>query len=193
MSAYLSDDGLYRYSLTRETGIMLGEGAVAFIMLNPSTADATKDDPTIRRCIRFARDWGFERLKVLNLYAFRATNPGELLDTDDPVGPENLCTIAKVIGGCELVVCAWGASAQPNPEQAGRVLELVSAPHCLELTFQGFPRHPLYVKADTEPQPFAHCPAFASWTNLRAERTGERFLASFPAAGGTDSSERGEA
>src|SRR5207253_9302632 len=84
--AYFSEDGLYRYSLTREIlnpGIgCLDEdergGTVTFVGLNPSTADATQDDPTIRRCIRFAREWGFDRLKMVNLYAYRATDPREL-------------------------------------------------------------------------------------------------------------------
>lgn len=153
MSAYLSDDRLYRYSLTRDMASLTGEGTVTFIGLNPSTADATEDDPTIRRCTRFARDWGFACLKMLNLYAYRATEPRDLFGFDgDKVGPENDCTIAKVVGGSDLIICAWGVNAPLR--RADQVLGLIAAPHCLGVTKDGAPRHPLYVKAATLPQPF---------------------------------------
>lgn len=161
MSAYFSPDRIYRYSLTRESAPLTGQGMVVFIGLNPSTADETQDDPTIRRCIDFARRWGFARLKMLNLFAFRSTDPRGLLNADDPVGPENDCVIAKVIGGSELVVCAWGSF--PSDGRVARVLELVAAPHALGLTKNGSPRHPLYVRGDTAPQPFAHCPSESAW------------------------------
>lgn len=163
MSAYLSEDRVYRYSLTRDIASLSGDGTVTFIGLNPSTADEMQDDPTIRRCIGFARRWGFARLKMLNLYAYRSTDPKGLRDPDDPVGPENLCTIAKVVGGSDLVICAWGACIAGQTWARDEVLPLIAAPHCLGLTRQGFPRHPLYVRADTEPQPFAHCPPQAIW------------------------------
>lgn len=77
--------GEYRYKLWRVTGAP-GTSVALFVMLNPSTADATDDDPTIRRCIRFARDWGHARLLVANLYALRATDPRALSRHPDPVG-----------------------------------------------------------------------------------------------------------
>lgn len=163
MSAYISEDGLYRYSLTRDVAPLTGEGTCTFVMLNPSTADAMQDDPTIRRCMGFAASWGFARLKVVNLYGYRATSPGELLDTDDPVGPDNDCTVAKVIGGSDLIVVAWGASAHPLPDRVERILGLIAAPHCVGLTSQGFPRHPLYVKGDAMPQPFGDVHPKAAW------------------------------
>lgn len=160
--AYLSADRVYRYSLTRDVAPLTGEGTVSFIGLNPSTADATMDDPTIRRCMRFARDWGFARLKMLNLYAYRATDPRDLFAfRGDQVGPENDCTIAKVVGGSDLVVCAWGVLA--GTRRADQVLGLVVAPHSLGVTKNGAPRHPLYVKASQPPVPFAHCPALAAF------------------------------
>lgn len=167
-SAYLSPCRTWRYSLTRDVAPLTGEGTVAFIGLNPSTADETADDPTIRRCARFARDWGFARLKMLNLYAYRATAPRDLYAVDPfppywtQIGPDNDCTIAKVVGGSDLVVCAWGAGSR-SPNREGQVLDLISAPHCLGLTKDGAPRHPLYVKAATLPVPFAHCPKEARW------------------------------
>jgi hypothetical protein len=163
LSAYFSPDRVYRYSLTRDVAPLDGEGTVTFIGLNPSTADETQDDPTIRRCISFARRWGFARLKMLNLYAYRSTDPKGLRDPDDPVGPENLCTIAKVVGSSDLVICSWGACIAGQTWARDEVLPLIAAPHSLGLTQQGFPRHPLYVRADTPPQPFAHCPPEAIW------------------------------
>jgi hypothetical protein len=135
-------------------------------MLNPSTADAEHDDPTIRRCIRFAQDWGFAQLKVVNLYAYRATDPRHLRNVihagADAIGPENDCTIAKVVGGSDLVICAWGANNTYRRE--ARVLDLIAAPHTLGLSaVAGKPRHPLYVRADVFPVPFAHCPPWAAW------------------------------
>ena len=167
--AYISDDEKYRYSLTRIVAPLTGEGTCTFVMLNPSTADGEQDDPTIRRCIGFARAWGFERLKVVNLYAYRATDPRDLWAVDPyppyvtQIGPENDCTISKVIGGSDLVVCAWGAGSR-SPSREGQVLDLIGAPHCLGLTKYGAPRHPLYVKADALPQPFAHCHPVAAWS-----------------------------
>ena len=84
-TAVISGCGTYRYLLTRRAGP--GERAAAFILLNPSTADAATDDPTIRRCLGFARRWGCGRFFVLNLFAFRATYPAELRWADDPIGP----------------------------------------------------------------------------------------------------------
>ena len=156
MNAYFSPCRTWRYSLTRALAPQTGAGTVAFIGLNPSTADESRDDPTIRRCIGFARGWGFARLEVLNLFAFRATKPTALLAADDPVGPENDTTIADVLGAVDLVVCAWGAF--PNGGRSADVLELVVAPHCLGVTKSGSPRHPLYVRASADPQPWSAAP-----------------------------------
>src|SRR5919204_4199606 len=96
----------WRYSLTR--GLDGSDGTVAFVGLNPSTADETTDDPTVRRCIGFAREWGFARVEVVNVYAFRARDPRELWRADDPVGPDNDRILAQVLDGAELVIAAWG-------------------------------------------------------------------------------------
>lgn len=149
---YISDCGRYRYSLQRDISGG-GDGTVTFVMLNPSTADAEQDDPTIRRCISFAHKWAFARLKVVNLYALRATNPRELWLADDPVGPENDHVMNVVFGGSDLIVAAWGAQAKYD-----RVFEVMTWPirprDCLGLTKDGAPRHPLYVPADRVPQPY---------------------------------------
>jgi hypothetical protein len=149
---YLSPCRTWRYSLTRDVAASTGAGTVAFVGLNPSSADETTDDPTIRRCTGFARRWGFARLAVINLYAYRERHPRTLATVADPVGPENDDVIAEVVEGSDLVVCAWGAWAGPFASaRVARILDLVAAPHCLGLTKHGAPRHPLYVRADALP------------------------------------------
>ncbi len=144
-AATLSPDGLYRYRLRRAWGV---DNWVNFIMLNPSTADADQDDPTIRRCIGFARRWGYDGLIVTNLYAYRATKPKVLRTVADPVGPDNDTHLLA----CSLdrpVVAAWGANA--DPARVAAVLELLPGDiYTLGLTKDGQPRHPLYVRADTD-------------------------------------------
>jgi hypothetical protein len=132
-----------------------------FVGLNPSTADETTDDPTIRRCIRFARDWGYDGLVMANLYAFRATQPAELATAVAPIGEwgddanANDVWLQKLARDAELVVAAWGADAGPQPWRASTVraiLEGTCGPlHVLGLTKDGAPRHPLYMPAATRP------------------------------------------
>lgn len=130
----------------------------AFIMLNPSTADGETDDPTIRRCIGFAKSWGYERLEVLNLFAFRATKPAELLALnhgDDPVGAENQHHVDKVVVDSSLIVCAWGAHG-PHIDQDETMLGWLDGREtfALGVTAKGHPRHPLYVPASQPLVPF---------------------------------------
>lgn len=150
-SALIDPTGTYRYTLTREWEPSLGRAC--FIMLNPSTADATKDDPTIRRCIAFARTWGYGGLEVVNLFAYRATSPADLWPLADPVGTENDAHIADAVRRCHIVVAAWGVHGEyrgRGAEVASRVLGLM----CLGTTKGGHPRHPLYVRGDTLPVAF---------------------------------------
>ena len=157
MSAVLSECGTYRYALWREW--MTGEGTCLFVMLNPSTADASEDDPTIRRCIGFAQRWGYGRLAVANLFAFRATEPNALLSATDPVGPENEHWLGQLFDDASLVIAAWGASVRPVA--AHRECEVIAKCRmfgvrldCLGLTKENLPRHPLYIAGATEPVPF---------------------------------------
>jgi hypothetical protein len=149
--AFISDCGKYRYSLTRYFGV--GEGTCTFIMLNPSTADASQDDPTIRRCIRFARELGSNRLKVVNLFAFRATNPKELLAQEDPVGELNMEYVREAALSSKYLIAAWGAHGKLR-DQDLRVMEMLKEmgikPQCLGVTKQGQPRHPLYLPANSK-------------------------------------------
>jgi hypothetical protein len=151
MSAIISACGTYRYALTRTGDTLSGErGCAMFLMLNPSTADATRDDPTIRRCRSFASSWGNASIAVANLYALRSTDPAALRVHPDPVGPENDGHIYEMAWMHGRVVCAWGTNAPENRvaavvtllRQAGARLA------CLGTTKCGAPRHPLYVRGD---------------------------------------------
>jgi hypothetical protein len=142
----------YRYVLTREWDG--GDGRVNFVMLNPSTADALADDPTIRRCIGFAQRWGYHELTVTNLYALRSTNPRELQRASDPVGPDNDTTLIVQAGMADLVVCAWGVHGFARGELVRMELGNYVPLHHLGLTQAGAPRHPLYLAADTQLQPY---------------------------------------
>ena len=150
-SALFSDCRTWRYSLTRE---LTGVRRMVFVGLNPSTADEEADDPTIRRCVGFARDWGFARLDVVNIYAFRATDPRALWAADDPVGPENDRVLVQVVGSADLVVAAWGVWARRDRvrDLAG-ILARVPL-YALGAAKEGAPRHPLYVRADAQPTPY---------------------------------------
>jgi hypothetical protein len=153
-SAGLSDCGRYRYWLRRWWQHGGGDGkVVCFLMLNPSTADSSVDDPTIRRCLGFVRSWGHSVLSVRNLFALRATNPAELRKAADPVGPQGDAALltAKT---ADLVIAAWGAGVPFGRDR--RALELLAGKplYCLGLTKHGHPRHPLYVPASAVPVPF---------------------------------------
>lgn len=145
-TAVISRCGLYRYHLTRKWG----RGPYALlIMLNPSTADAMQDDPTIRRCISFAKREGCGALVVVNLFAFRSPSPADMKAADDPVGPENDRYIRSAVAGAKgPIIAAWGAHGSYRGRDKA-VRALVDAPMvCLGLTKAGAPRHPLYVRGD---------------------------------------------
>lgn len=150
MSAIISACGQYRYRLDRDTDtIFPTAGPALFIMLNPSTADAALDDPTIRRCRGFADTWDCSALVVANLYALRATNPGDLWKHPDPVGEQNDYWLSRLIREHETVVCAWGANArQERVDAVRKMFHRLSRPMCLGTTKDGAPRHPLYIRAD---------------------------------------------
>lgn len=128
-------------------------------MLNPSTADADQDDPTIRRCIRFAQAWGFHRLEVVNLYAFRATDPNQLWQVLDPVGPDNDRYIREASARASMTIVAWGTNAKRHRQR--EVMKLLTEPHALEMTKHRFPKHPLYIRSDAKPFLVANQPTSA--------------------------------
>lgn len=149
MGAELSDDGLYRYWLSRR--LSMGERAVLFVGLNPSTADATQDDPTIRRCAGFARRWGFDWLYLGNLNAWRSTDPKGLpADPLTAVGAGNQETLTWLAQRSELIVAAWGQNTLNTYAQAlGRRILALPQTRCLGTNADGTPKHPLYLKAET--------------------------------------------
>jgi hypothetical protein len=150
-TAAISDCGRYRYVLGRRWG----DGPhVAFIMLNPSRADATADDPTIRRCLGFARAWGFEALEVRNLFAWRSANPRALLAVPDPTGGRRGDRELRAAAAADLVVVAWGAWVPFTRDRAALALLGGCRLMCLGRTRNGQPRHPLYVRGDTRLEVF---------------------------------------
>ena len=151
--ALFDDSGRYRYRLGRRWAD--GGPAIAFVMLNPSTADAERDDPTIRRCAGFARAWGFAGMEVVNLFALRATDPARLRRARDPVGPGNDRHIAAAAGGADVVLLAWGNCGALRGRDRQVVALLAGLrPACLGVTQSGQPRHPLYLPRATRRRPF---------------------------------------
>jgi hypothetical protein len=146
--ANISPDGVYRYRLGRDWGAV-STPMVTWIMLNPSTADANDDDPTIRKCIGFTKLWGFSRLQVVNLFALRSTDHKELRKRLNPVGPLNDNHVYDAIHTPGLVVAAWGNNV-PRKLDAVRSRYLEYAwfgdirLKCFGLTKKGQPFHPLF-------------------------------------------------
>lgn len=168
-SALISECGRYRYRLTRRWH-HTDKGLLPFVMLNPSKASAFEDDPTIRRCMGFARREGFDGIEVVNLYGLRATKPTALWEADDPYGPDNHRALHMLLhhvvidyrsGILRPVVCAWGGGAKP--EAVRRFVTTVrhltaNQPHLLlrslKVTKAGAPGHPLYIKGDAPLMPY---------------------------------------
>lgn len=157
LSALISPCGKYRYWWSRSLGMQLHDGKPCiFIMLNPSTADDKQDDATTRRCKDFAAGLGYDQIGVVNLFALRATNPGELYAAADPVGPENDEAImeaayyADAVGG--IVICGWGnhGKHKARDEAVLTMLEGIEL-HCLKQNEDGTPTHPLYLSRDLKP------------------------------------------
>lgn len=152
--AFVSHCSRYRYWLHRQW--LTGEGCLVWIMLNPSTADALRDDATIRRCINFAKAMGYRGIIVVNLCAYRATVPIALLGKKDPEGPHNRQWIMRALECAEggRIVAGWGGHAiaigPVTLEVREWLRDLVPAIYCLGTTQDGHPRHPLYVPNGTE-------------------------------------------
>lgn len=149
----------YRYILRRNLagGDVLGapDSLIVWLMLNPSTADALVDDPTIRRCKDFARRWGYSDICVVNMFALRATDPAELTRADDPTGPDNDYVISNVPKGIP-VVAGWGAHKTATPARVRRVIELLGRTLlCLGTNADGSPKHPLYLSKEAKLRPWA--------------------------------------
>jgi hypothetical protein len=156
--AKFSDCEQYRYTLGRRWA--QGGNRVCFCLLNPSTADAKVLDPTLTRCHRYALSWGFSAMDVVNIFALRSTDPKGLKQVDDPIGPDNDRHISRLAKQADLVIVGWGTHAAllDRGTQVHKLLEQVCTPHCLAITKHGFPKHPLYLRADLKPKVFATAP-----------------------------------
>lgn len=148
-SAVFSDTRAYRYTLWRRW--REGNAFVQFIGLNPSTADEHKDDNTIRKCVKFAKLWGFDALCMTNLFAFRATKPKEMLAHPFPIGWHNDRWIRNVAVDASMIIACWGQDGV-HLGRSTAVSKLLSDfnIHCLKIT-GGEPHHPLYLRDDTKP------------------------------------------
>lgn len=151
--------GRYRLALRRSWFPERGAGHVLWVMLNPSTASAEVDDPTIRKCQKFARTWGYDGIVVANIFALRATKPEEMLAHPEPIGDGNNLVLESLLmaEGIGLAMAAWGV----HGAHRGRGQEVVSMAasagrelHVLGLTKEGHPRHPLYVPDAAGPIPW---------------------------------------
>jgi hypothetical protein len=157
MGAIFSEDRKYRYTLYRDWPMADGEerqgcgharACVMFIGLNPSTADEVNDDPTIRRCRGFAKSWGYGAMFMLNLFAFRATDPLEMMKAVDPVGQDNDHWLVEHARSATIVVAAWGRRGEYQQRDKA-VLKLIGKIH--QIGKAEYPRHPLYLKSNLLP------------------------------------------
>lgn len=151
MTAILSSDGKYRYFLDRSI-IPAGDRVLTFIMLNPSTADAERDDPTIRKCKGFALRNDFHILNVVNLFGYRSPYPAELKKADNPVGAANADNVLKSCEQSDMIICAWGNHGSLFGQDR-KTIDLLRGfdLYALGLTNSGQPKHPLYVPYDKKP------------------------------------------
>lgn len=149
-------DGDYRYLLTRRWGTGTKLKLATFIGLNPSTADAEKDDPTIRRCVNFAKTWGCDVLWMVNLFAYRSTRPKDMLTAEDPIGPDNQRWLLRAYEASDIVIACWGNHGRHlGQDQVVRDLfrEKLSILRLNQAT--GQPAHPLYLPAALKPRPWS--------------------------------------
>lgn len=149
-SAILSPCRTYRYTLERRWG---AGPFVLFVGLNPSTADETTDDQTIRRCISYAKAWGYGGLLMGNLFAYRATDPRDLPAGDEAVGPDTDVWLTTLSVRAGLAIAAWGANGRADA-RSEEALAVLGDVYCLGTTKGGYPRHPSRLPNGLMPQPF---------------------------------------
>ncbi|WP_038015682.1 DUF1643 domain-containing protein [Synechococcus sp. PCC 7335] len=152
-TAIFDQTGQYRYCLGRRW--QSGGSSVAFVMLNPSQADASRDDPTLRACMQFAQRWEYAALDVVNLFGYRTPHPTKLKQVDDPIGDQNDRYLRQAVEAAERVVLAWGNWGCLSGRD--RAILSLLAPYREKLTYlqlnrSGQPRHPLYIKRSVLPQ-----------------------------------------
>lgn len=149
--AIISKDKIYRYKLSRTWDST--KPTILFIGLNPSIADENIDDPTITRCINFAKDWGYGTLLMANLFAFRSTYPKDIYLIDNPIGKDNDHYLLECVTQSDLIVACWGNNGTyMNREKV--ITELVPNLYCLQKNKNGTPHHPLRPPRNIHPVPF---------------------------------------
>lgn len=164
--ARFSDCGLYRYELLR---VWEPEGErILWVMLNPSTADGRRNDPTITRCETFSRDWGYGSLEVCNLFAWRSTDPKGLKGIADPIGPLNDAALLYAVDRAARVMVAWGNDGKLLARNL--IVSDFLKPHrdkvfCLGRNKDGNPKHPLYLAGSVEPEPYFENKETPAWVN----------------------------
>ena len=146
--AFFSKDRKHRYALWRVWNNKLPK--VLFIGLNPSTADEVKDDPTIRRCINYAKDWGYGGYIMGNIFAYRSTDPKNLKITNNPIGIDNNSWLIKLHSEASLTIGAWGNHGK-YLDRGQEVINLIDNLYCLRITKEGHPSHPLYLPGNLKP------------------------------------------
>ena len=123
------------------------------IGMNPSTADEKEDDPTINKCISYAKSWGYGKVLMANLFTFRSTDPSILNYVSNPIGSDNDFYLQKSASEADLVIACWG-----NPgrllNRDKEVISLISDLYCLKQNKNGTPHHPLYLSKETKPSPY---------------------------------------
>lgn len=155
-AAEWSECRTFRYTLERRWS---DGGLCVFVMLNPSTATESENDPTNRRTIGFAQRWGFGAVFALNLFAFRATDPKDMKAAVEPVGPDNDRILLSVCSKADAIVCAWGVHGRHRDRDLA-VFDLLCSQtegpplECLGYSKAGDPLHPLYLRSDSERVPF---------------------------------------
>lgn len=155
-TAVFSNNRKYRYRLDIPISKHYAKGVIAFAMLNPSTADEVKNDPTVKRCIGYAERWNYSHLIIINLFALRATNPKTLYTHSKPIGKHNEKIWKEVSREVDMFICAWGNHGS-HMYQDFRAMEWIKnalgekKTFCLDVTKTGQPVHPLYQKSDIEP------------------------------------------
>jgi len=149
--ADISFCGVYRYSLSRIWDE--SKPYVLFIGLNPSTADENKDDPTIKRCVDYAKRWGYGGLKMANLFAYRATQPSDLKKAKNPIGVDNDSYIKQLSNNAGITIVAWSDDGI-YLDRDKEVIKFIDNPMCLNINKSGQPSHPLYQKKTLKPKPY---------------------------------------
>jgi len=153
MSAIFDSTRTYRYRLDRHLHDFGNGGKLLFIMLNPSTADETLDDPTVRRCIGFGFRLACTDLIICNLYALRSTDPQALRLAPDPIGPDNEAHLRRAAKEADIIIAAWGTNHLGGdwPQRVKEILRGSGKPvHALRLTIKGDPGHPLYIARNAQ-------------------------------------------